>query len=975
MKKLYFRYKKEIITLTLLMFLVMSITTFITYKQISDSLSSTYLNKLSVLKYSLSSHISDYFKENKNALISISLGETTASAIKDFSKDFISVKSEYSKEFDEKFLLEDIEDFVLKVRQGVPFSNKIREVPEFMPKDISAKILQTLYISNNPFGSSDKYQLYSSSKNINYDSSHKKYHSYFVDALKLYGFYDIFLINMNGDIVYSVFKELDFATNLNNGIYKNSSLAEAFKGAVKQSEKGISFSDFKPYEPTYNKPASFIGTPIYENGKKIGVLAVQLSIDEINNVMTLNESQKDVGLQNSGEAYLVGSDYYMRSNSRFMAKMTDPLVDEFSTTVGITKVFSESSKRALTGENNSGLINDYSGVEVFSSYAPIDIFDKRWGIIVEIDSDEIFHSINLTTRTIIFTSIVLMLLFFILMAYLSLRLILKPMEKQEEILAENIKLKNKEIDSSHRILTEYKKAVDLSSIVSKTTPKGIVTYVNDAFCNISGYKREEIIGQSHSLIRHPDMSREIFKDLWNTILNKRVWKGVVKNLKKDGGVYYVNSTIIPILDSNGNITEFISIRSDVTELVEKEQQILDQTTDKVTSLPNREKLIEDINIDNKHFKMAIIQIDKFKEVNDFYGIETGDLVLINLSSIFKRVIEQSELALYKISGDEFAILESKDMPIYEFEKKIKNIIKYFDHNIVVVSDNSFNISVTVGIATGHNTKLFFNSEMALRKAKENSKSLLAYENSDDIQKQYQDNIEMTTKIKNAINNDNIIIYVQPIKANNLNAKEKFECLVRMRDDDKVISPFFFLDIAKKARIYHTITKIVIEKSFKYFENLDSEFSINLNIEDILNEEIVLFLKKKIKDYRIGHRLVLEIVESEGIENFDYVNRFIEDVKALGCKIAIDDFGTGYSNFEYLLKLKADYIKIDGSLIKNLDHDKDAELIVRLLLDFAKHQNIQTIGEFVHSDAVYQKVKSMGIDYSQGYYLGEPVPID
>lgn len=136
-----------------------------------------------------------------------------------------------------------------------------------------------------------------------------------------------------------------------------------------------------------------------------------------------------------------------------------------------------------------------------------------------------------------------------------------------------------------------------------------------------------------------------------------------------------------------------------------------------------------------------------------------------------------------------------------------------------------------------------------------------------------------------------------------------------------------------------------------------------------------FLKKKIKDYRIGHRLVLEIVESEGIENFDYVNRFIEDVKALGCKIAIDDFGTGYSNFEYLLKLKADYIKIDGSLIKNLDHDKDAELIVRLLLDFAKHQNIQTIGEFVHSDAVYQKVKSMGIDYSQGYYLGEPVPID
>jgi EAL domain-containing protein (putative c-di-GMP-specific phosphodiesterase class I) len=121
-------------------------------------------------------------------------------------------------------------------------------------------------------------------------------------------------------------------------------------------------------------------------------------------------------------------------------------------------------------------------------------------------------------------------------------------------------------------------------------------------------------------------------------------------------------------------------------------------------------------------------------------------------------------------------------------------------------------------------------------------------------------------------------------------------------------------------------------------------------------------------------VVIELVESEGIENFEHIDKFIKDVKALGCKIAIDDFGTGYSNFEYLMKLNADYIKIDGAFIKNLDTNESSQIVVQLVVDFARRMGIKVIGEFVHNDAVYQKVKEFGIDYSQGYFLGEPVEI-
>jgi EAL domain-containing protein (putative c-di-GMP-specific phosphodiesterase class I) len=190
-------------------------------------------------------------------------------------------------------------------------------------------------------------------------------------------------------------------------------------------------------------------------------------------------------------------------------------------------------------------------------------------------------------------------------------------------------------------------------------------------------------------------------------------------------------------------------------------------------------------------------------------------------------------------------------------------------------------------------------------------------------------------------------------------------------DGSVLSPFWFLEHAKKSKLYDKLTQIMIAKTFSAFENNDYTFSLNMTLQDIVSAKTRTFLYETLKKSPAASRLVIEIVESEGIEHFDEVTEFIRTVKEYGCKIAIDDFGTGYSNFSYLSKLDVDFIKIDGSLIKNINHDKDHLFTVESILFFAHKKGIRTIAEFVEDEAIFTKLVELGIDYSQGYLFSVP----
>ena len=528
---------------------------------------------------------------------------------------------------------------------------------------------------------------------------------------------------------------------------------------------------------------------------------------------------------------------------------------------------------------------------------------------------------------------------------------------------------NAKLKIENHILKQYKKAIDESNIVSIGDLDGNIKYVNDKFCEATQYSKEEVLGKPHSILRG-ETSDQIFKDLWEVIKNKETWHGVLKNKKKNGDLYYVNSTIMPILNENNEIIEYIGIRHEITELVHKTEDLeKNLKEDFLTKKGNRFKLLEDISKASQPY-LALIDINRFSEINDFYGHDVGDEVLQTLARMIKEFLFNTNYILYRVHSDEFAILADNEKK-ENFIKNIKYISEHISSQPLMINDKELYIQTTYSISFEEKENLIETANITKKYSKTN-KNIVVYDKSLELEKIYEKNILWTLKIKKALEEDRIIPYYQAIFNLKTNKIEKYESLIRLIDENNLpISPYYFLEISKKSKQYLKLTKRIIAKSFEYFKDKNSEFSVNLTIKDIKNQEVSSFIIEKIKEYNIASKLVFEIVESEGIDNFEEINSFIDKVKDLGCKIAIDDFGSGYSNFEYLIKLNADYIKIDGSLIKDILVNKNNQEIVITIIDFAKRQGFKTIAEFVSNKEIFDKVKELGIDYAQGYYISEP----
>ena len=519
-------------------------------------------------------------------------------------------------------------------------------------------------------------------------------------------------------------------------------------------------------------------------------------------------------------------------------------------------------------------------------------------------------------------------------------------------------------------------------IVSKTDTKGIIEYGNDYFVEISGYSETELVGKNHNIVRHPDMPSDIFEEMWEKLKEREVWKGTLKNRNKDGSAYIVNATILPILDINNEIIEYVAVRHDITELERSKEEIKKQRTDLLTGLPNRNQLVVDLKTVIKPI-LLYLNIDDFSGFNDFYGTAIGDDVLLNLAHTLEDMKNIEHFKLYKLQADQFILLfQEGNLSNNNFKLFFQEIMEKIEEEISTInleSQNRISISISGGVATYYThddyQKLILYSNIARKRAQEEHKKFLLFDHTMRKSENYAQNIEWIRKIKEAIDEDRVVTYYQPILDNQTGEVVKYETLVRMLDKDGYpVSTLTFLEIAQKAKLYPQVTQIVIEKAFKTFENLPSfEFSINLTIDDILSKETTSFIYEKLTNYSNSHNVIFEITESEEVSDYKIINEFIEQIKQYGVKIAIDDFGSGYANFEHIINIDADFIKIDGSLIKNIGSDKNARIITEAIISFSKKLGRKTITEFVHNEEVYEIVKELGADYSQGFYFGSPSP--
>jgi len=390
----------------------------------------------------------------------------------------------------------------------------------------------------------------------------------------------------------------------------------------------------------------------------------------------------------------------------------------------------------------------------------------------------------------------------------------------------------------------------------------------------------------------------------------------------------------------------------------------------LTGLPNRIKLLSDLqNINDCQF--ALLDIQDFSELNDFYGLKIGDAVLLEFAERLNKLAINNEVLIYRLSSDVFGIVDTTKRSDDEFYAMLYEFNDTLKHNVFIYENIKIYININVGISAGKNSVLE-KAEMALDFAKHKLDNLKAYNENMYMKNTYKNNLSWITELREAIKEDRIVPFFQPIHNNQNNKFEKYESLMRLiRKDGTVVVPFHFLDIAKKSGIYTELTQIMINKSFNAFKELDYKFSINISVEDIMDIKTKNLIFEKLKEEDMANKAIFELIETEDIVDYAEIKEFVDKIHQFGAKMAIDDFGSGYSNFEYIIKLNIDYLKIDGTIIKNIANDKSSEILAETISSFSSKLGIDVIAEFVHDEAVYNKVKEMGIKYSQGYYFSEP----
>ncbi|MDR3162850.1 MAG: EAL domain-containing protein [Helicobacteraceae bacterium] len=533
-------------------------------------------------------------------------------------------------------------------------------------------------------------------------------------------------------------------------------------------------------------------------------------------------------------------------------------------------------------------------------------------------------------------------------------------------LENEVKRKSAELAANIKILNGYKYAIDVSSFVCKLDKSGNYADVNQARRDLLGYTKEELLGKRYTILCHTLLKPEEKLVIEDAIDKNLLYRGVVRMQTKSGKSLYCDTTLVPIFDENGKCREIISIERDVTEMIEKAY------TDTLTNYPNRKALRRDM--ENVPLPMLIvIDIDDFGLVNDFYGNKIGDAtlraIIDTLNAYVKRTLP--EACVYKFSGDEFAVL----LPDRSLCGGIREFVQGIMNELGSVHYTPDDVDLLLSFSAGYTTQkehALSKANIALRHAKKSKVPIACYESLSNSEQDYTRNIIWTKVIRMATENNQIVPWFQPIIDMKTKSVIQYECLMRIVNPDGTISmPDEFLPIAYRTRIYYTMSKMMIKKSCEYFADKPFDFSVNMTMREIANREMVDFLKQIVTKTGTARRFVLELLESDRYE-FD-IEEHVAEIRNLGCKVAIDDFGMGYSNFDRLLRLNVDYLKIDGTIISKIDTDRNSLMIAETIATFAKKLGVRTIAEYVHSDTVGNVVNRFSIDFAQGFLYGKPRP--
>jgi diguanylate cyclase (GGDEF)-like protein/PAS domain S-box-containing protein len=546
----------------------------------------------------------------------------------------------------------------------------------------------------------------------------------------------------------------------------------------------------------------------------------------------------------------------------------------------------------------------------------------------------------------------------------------------------------KRIEAEIQMLSDaIEESINIIFITDKT---GSLIYVNKSFETVTGYLRNEILGQNPRLFSTGHASIETYKSLWETIQSGNTWHGELKNKKKNGEIFWVNSTILPIRSETGDVIKFMAIQEDISlkYLAERNQKYL-SSFDQLTNVYNRKHAIEMIEKSLfRDIKASLIffDIDDFSFINETYGNNMGDEVLKKTADFLKGkmgdFVDQNFI-LARMGEDNFLVFfeDQNKNTAYELAEIIRN--EFFHLNFPSIS-NQLSISAGIVAYPDHGKvidELLNSLDNCLFIAKSRGKNQChLYDNNDIKSAQKLVRISQRERILKALEEDRFEPWYQPIFSFKEQKIHHFEVLARMRNEKgEIVLPGAFISAAEEYGLIGDIDKVIAEKAMKKLKNLNSKgkdvfFAMNLSGKEIEDLNQLEEIKKIINSTAVSpHNLIFEITETAAINDLNQAIIFIKELKKIGCSFSLDDFGVGFTSFTYLRDLDVDYLKIDGAFIRKIHENKLDQAIVQSMINVSKGFGIFTIAEFVENEVILKMLNNMSVDYAQGYYVGPPEP--
>lgn len=583
-------------------------------------------------------------------------------------------------------------------------------------------------------------------------------------------------------------------------------------------------------------------------------------------------------------------------------------------------------------------------------------------------------------------SIVFLLIVLFLVILISLYLKSKVKKVTSEILKRTDELEKviKELNISEQAISGATEGICITDI------SGNILKVNNSFCQLSGYEKEELLGKNPRILKSGKQDAQFYLEMWESIIKTGSWRGEIWDRKKNGEIYPKWLAIDTIVCKSDDTTYYLGISTDITKLKNTEEKVNQLAYyDDLTKLPNRRffyEILERVVVrTKKHNKLAallLLDLDRFKMINDTLGHSAGDIVLKITANRLKKSLKKSD-TIARVGGDEFAIIledvENTQQIIIICQRIIEAISKNIEiNNTSVLAGGSIGI-VVIPVDDTEVEGLVMKSDAAMFHAKELGKGQFSFY-SKEIQKKNKEFVIMENKLREALNHNEFSLFLQPkvLIENNKPRIIGAEALIRLTPkEESIIFPDRFIKIAEDTGLIIPIGKWIIEDACKKIfllkkQNINTNIAINVSVRQLENFDIVSILKHAIERNNISPwDLEIEITESAFSKNIEKVIEILIQIRNLGIKIGIDDFGTGYSSLSSLLKLPIDYLKIDKSFIDRLG-EKDEKELVSSIIAISKNLNLGIVAEGVETKNQIDLISKYNSIVIQGYYFSKPL---